>query len=130
AGLSVPVSELAYVTEAVGPAQISRDNARRRVTLGINVRNRDVERLVNEARAELEQRLVLPPGYYFEYGGDFENLQQAKKRLQVAVPIALTLIVVLLYFAFGSCKYAALIFLAVPLSSIGGILALWIRGLP
>lgn len=130
AGLSVPVSELAYVTEAVGPAQISRDNARRRVTLGINVRNRDVESLVNEVRAELEQRLVLPPGYYFEYGGDFENLQQAKKRLQVAVPIALTLIVVLLYFAFGSFKYAALIFLAVPLSSIGGILALWIRGLP
>lgn len=130
AGTAIPVSELVHVMEAVGPAQISRDNARRRVTLGINVRNRDVESLVNEVRAELEQRLVLPPGYYFEYGGDFENLQQAKRRLQIAVPIALTLIVVLLYFAFGSFKYALLIFLAVPLSSIGGVLALWIRGLP
>ncbi|HEX7015145.1 MAG TPA: CusA/CzcA family heavy metal efflux RND transporter, partial [Cyclobacteriaceae bacterium] len=130
AGIAVPVSELAYVTEAVGPAQISRDNARRRITLGINVRNRDVESLVNEVHSELEQGLSLPPGYYFEYGGDFENLQQAKKRLQVAVPIALTLIIVLLYFAFGSFKYALLIFLAVPLSSIGGVLALWIRGLP
>jgi cobalt-zinc-cadmium resistance protein CzcA len=130
AGMPVPVSELAYVREAVGPAQISRDNARRRITLGINVRNRDVETLVNEVRATLDRELSLPPGYYFAYGGDFENLQQAKKRLQVAVPIALTLIVVLLYFAFGSFKYALLIFLAVPLSSIGGILALWIRGLP
>ncbi|HEY8510585.1 MAG TPA: CusA/CzcA family heavy metal efflux RND transporter [Cyclobacteriaceae bacterium] len=130
AGQSVPVSELAYVKETVGPAQISRDNARRRITLGINVRNRDVESLVNEVRATLNEKLSLPPGYYFEYGGDFENLQQAKKRLQVAVPIALALIVVLLYFAFGSFKYALLIFLAVPLSSIGGILALWMRGLP
>lgn len=130
AGYPVPVSELAYVKETVGPAQISRDNAQRRITLGINVRNRDVESLVNEIRSTLDQKLSLPPGYYFKYSGDFENLQQAKKRLQVAVPIALTLIIVLLYFAFGSFRYALLIFLAVPLSSIGGILALWIRGLP
>ena len=130
AGNTVPVNELVQVAEAVGPAQVSRDNARRRITLGINVRNRDVESLVNEVRAELEQRVSLPPGYYIAYGGDFENLQQAKKRLMVAVPIALALIVVLLYFAFGSLRYALLIFLAVPLSAIGGVLALWIRDLP
>ena len=130
AGKTVPVSELVHVMETVGPAQVSRDNARRRITLGINVRNRDVESLVNEVRADLEEGISLPPGYYFEYGGDFENLQQAKKRLYVAVPVALTLIVFLLYLAFGSFKYAALIFLAVPLSAIGGILALWLRGLP
>lgn len=130
AGQAVPVSELAQVIEAVGPAQISRDNARRRITLGINVRNRDVESHVNEVRGELEQQLSLPAGYYIAYGGDFENLQQAKKRLYVAVPIALGLIVVLLYFAFGSLKYALLIFLAVPLSTIGGVLALWLRDLP
>ena len=126
----VPVSELARVTEAVGPAQISRDDTKRRVTLGINVRERDVESLVKEVQTVLTENLVLPPGYYITYGGDFENLQQAKRRLVIAVPVALLLILVLLYFAFGSFRYALLIFVAVPLSAIGGVFALWLRDLP
>ena len=126
----MPVSELARVTEAVGPAQISRDDTKRRVTLGINVRERDVESLVKEVQTVLTENLVLPPGYYITYGGDFENLQQAKRRLVIAVPVALLLILVLLYFAFGSFKYALLIFVAVPLSAIGGVFALWLRDLP
>ncbi len=129
-GQLVPVTELAQVKEAVGPAQISRDNTKRRVTLGINVRERDVESLVNEIQSKLSEQLRLPPGYYITYGGDFENLQQAKQRLSIVVPLALVLILVLLYFTFGSFKYAFLIFVAVPLSAIGGIFALWIRDLP
>ncbi|HEU5145158.1 MAG TPA: efflux RND transporter permease subunit, partial [Chryseosolibacter sp.] len=128
-GHLVPVSELADVKETLGPAQISRDDTKRRVTLGINVRGRDIESLVKETQQRLAQ-LDLPPGYYITYGGDFENLQQAKQRLMIAVPIALLLIIVLLYFAFDSFKYALLIFVAVPLSAIGGIFALWIRDLP
>ncbi|HLT72207.1 MAG TPA: CusA/CzcA family heavy metal efflux RND transporter, partial [Cyclobacteriaceae bacterium] len=130
AGRSIPVSELVEVIETAGPAQVSRDNAQRRIVLGINVRNRDVESVVEEVRDNLEQHLSLPPGYFIEYGGDFENLQQAKARLQLAVPISLALIVVLLYFAFGSLRYALLVFIAVPLSAIGGVFALWIRDLP
>lgn len=126
----IPVSELANVKEAVGPSQISRDNTKRRVTLGINVRERDVESLVTEIQGRLTGGLDLPPGYYLTYGGDFENLQKAKQRLTIAVPVALVLIVVLLYFAFGSIRYALLIFVAVPLSAIGGIFALWARDLP
>lgn len=126
----IPVSELATVKQALGPAQISRDDTKRRVTLGINVRGRDIESLVQEVQQKLERHVDLPPGYYITYGGDFENLQQAKQRLMIAVPIALLLILVLLYFAFGSFQYALLIFAAVPLSAIGGILSLWARGLP
>ena len=129
-GQLIPVSELASVRQAVGPAQVSRDDTKRRVTLGINVRGRDIESLVEEVQLHLDGQLELPPGYYITYGGDFENLQQAKQRLMIAVPIALLLIMVLLYFAFGSFLYAFLIFVAVPLSAIGGILALWIRDLP
>jgi heavy metal efflux system protein len=128
-GELIPVSELAEVKQTLGPAQISRDDTKRRVTIGINVRGRDVESLVNEAQAKLSQ-MDLPPGYSITYGGDFENLQKAKQRLTIAVPIALVLILILLYFAFGSFKYALLIFVAVPLSAIGGIFALWIRDLP
>lgn len=129
-GKLIPVSELATVQEAVGPAQISRDDTRRRVTLGINVRERDVESMVEEVQQVLNSELVLPPGYYIAYSGDFENLQQAKERLAIAVPVALLLILVLLYFAFGSFQYALLIFVAVPLSAIGGVFALWLRDLP
>lgn len=126
----IPVSAVATATESLGPAQVSRDDTRRRVTLGVNVRGRDVESVVQDLQARLEARLDLPPGYFITYGGDFENLQQAKKRLSVAVPVALLMIVVLLYFAFGSFKYAFLIFAAVPLSAIGGVFALWFRDLP
>ncbi len=129
-GKLIPVSELATVQEAVGPAQISRDDTRRRVTLGINVRERDIESMVQDVQEVLDRALELPPGYYITYGGDFENLRQAKARLGIAVPVALLLILVLLYFAFGSFRYALLIFVAVPLSAIGGVFALWLRDLP
>lgn len=129
-GQLIPVTELAQVKEAIGPAQISRDDTKRRVNLGINVRGRDVESLVNEIREKLTAQISLPPGYSITYGGDFENLQKAKERLIIAVPVALMLILVLLFFAFGSFKYALLIFVAVPLSAIGGIFALWLRDLP
>lgn len=129
-GQLLPVTELATVKQAIGPAQISRDDTKRRVNLGINVRERDVESLVNEVQSKLTEQITLPPGYSITYGGDFENLQKAKQRLIIAVPIALLLILVLLFFAFGSFKYALLIFVAVPLSAIGGIFALWLRDLP
>ena len=103
---------------------------KRQITLGIGVRGRDVESVVNDIRTAIEARVKLPAGYYYTYGGAFENLQKAKERLSVAVPLALLLIFLLLYFTFGSLKESLLIFTAVPLSAIGGIMALWLRGMP
>ncbi len=127
---TIPFSEIASLEYYEGPVQISRDDTKRRVTIGINVRNRDVESLVEEIDQELTAKLILNPGYYISYGGQFENLENARKRLKVAVPIALLLILILLFFTFNSIRYALLIFTAVPLSAVGGIAALWIRGLP
>ncbi len=129
-GVQIPLQELAEVRYEDAPMQISRDNAQRRIVLGINARNRDVESLVKDIQTQLNQSLKLPTGYYLTYGGQFENLQQAKARLFIAVPIALVLILLLLYLTFGSVGQAVLIFAAVPMSAIGGILALWARGLP
>jgi cobalt-zinc-cadmium resistance protein CzcA len=129
-GSQVPLSQLAEINFTSGPMQISRDNGKRRVTLGLNVRNRDVQSVVHEIQDKLDNELTLPTGYYLTYGGQFENLVQANKRLMIAVPIALLLILVLLFFTFKSLRYALLIFTAIPLSAIGGIVALWIRGMP
>lgn len=129
-GQMIPLCQLATVEYIEGPAQISRDDTKRRVTIGINVRNRDVESLVAEIDKELNENLVLKPGYTLAYSGQFENLKDAKKRLMVAVPIALLLIFILLFFTFNSFKYAVLIFSAVPLSAVGGIAALWLRDMP
>lgn len=129
-GAQVPMNALADISFVEGPQQISRDNTNRRIVIGVNTRGRDVESLVNEIQPLLEQRLDLPAGYYITYGGQFENLVTAKKRLSIAVPIALALIFILLFFTFGSFKHALLIFTAIPLSAIGGILALYIRGMP
>jgi heavy metal efflux system protein len=129
-GTPVPISEVAEVKYLEGPLQIARDDTKRRVTIGINVRNRDVKSLVMEINRELSEKLEMKAGYYLTYGGQFENLENALRRLKVAVPIALVLILVLLFFTFNSVKYALLIFTAVPLSAVGGILALWIRGMP
>jgi cobalt-zinc-cadmium resistance protein CzcA len=100
------------------------------MTLGLNVRNRDVQSVVEEIKVKLDQELNLPPGYYLTYGGQFENLIEANKRLMIAVPVALLLILVLLYFTFNSMRHTLLIFSAIPLSAIGGVLALWLRGMP
>jgi heavy metal efflux system protein len=129
-GGKVPMSELAEITYQKGAAKISRDDTRRRIVVGINVRNRDLQSVVDDVEAIIDTKLDLPVGYSITYGGQFENLQSAKARLTVAVPIALLLIFVMLYFAFESVKEALLIFTAIPLSAVGGVLLLWLRGLP
>ncbi|MBN2213399.1 MAG: CusA/CzcA family heavy metal efflux RND transporter [Bacteroidales bacterium] len=129
-GQIIPLSEVAKAVYIEGPVHIARDGTKRRITIGINVRNRDIQSLVSEIDNKLASGLILKPGYYTTYGGQFENLQNAKKRLTVALPVALLLILIMLFFTFNSIKYALLIFTAVPLSAVGGIAALWIRGLP
>jgi cobalt-zinc-cadmium resistance protein CzcA len=129
-GQKVPLDEVASVAYHNAPIQISRDDARRRINIGINVRGRDVQSLVEEIQQKLGARLRLPSGYTISYGGQFENLMQAKKRLAVAVPVSLALIFMLLYLSFRSVKQALLIFTGVPLATIGGIVALWLRGMP
>lgn len=129
-GLQIPLYQVASVEIREGPNQIQRENAQRRIIVGFNVRGRDVESVVNELNNKTAGLLKLPPGYYIKYGGQFENLTEATNRLSIAVPLALLLILTMLYFAFGSLKYGLLIFSAIPLSAIGGIMALWIRGMP
>ncbi|MET4106811.1 CusA/CzcA family heavy metal efflux RND transporter [Hymenobacter sp. UYP22] len=129
-GQKIPLEEVARVEFRNAPTQVSRDDARRRINIGVNVRNRDVESLVQEIQQQLDAKLKLPEGYTIKYGGQFENLQQAKSRLAVAVPVSLLLIFVLLYLSFRSVKQASLIFTGIPLAAIGGILALWLRGMP
>lgn len=129
-GGKIPLSEVATVTLKTAPAQISREAGKRRIFVGFNVRGRDIESTVNEIQQLINQKIKLPTGYYINYGGQFENLRAAKKRLSIAVPAALLLIITLLYFTFVSIKQALLIFTAVPLSAIGGVFALLIRGMP
>jgi cobalt-zinc-cadmium resistance protein CzcA len=129
-GQKIPLDEVASVAYHNAPIQISRDDARRRINIGINVRGRDVQSLVEEIQQKLGARLQLPTGYTISYGGQFENLTQAKKRLAIAVPVSLVLIFMLLYLSFRSVKQALLIFTGVPLATIGGIIALWLRGMP
>src|SRR4029079_12445980 len=123
-----PLSEVATLTLAEGPNQISRDNGKRRVVVTSNVRGRDLTSYVTDVRAALDRDLKLPPGYYIEYGGTFEQLASASERLRVLVPVALLLIFGLLFMTFGSLKDAALVFSGVPLALTGGVLALLIRG--
>ncbi|TYQ00076.1 cobalt-zinc-cadmium resistance protein CzcA [Tenacibaculum adriaticum] len=129
-GTKIPLRELAEIKYTTGPAKISRDDTKRRIVVGINVRNRDLQSVVDDVRNIIESNLKLPTGYTITYGGQFENLQSAKARLMVAVPIALVLIFILLYFAFNSVKEALMVYSAIPLSAVGGILLLWIRDLP
>lgn len=126
----IPLSEVADVDFRLGPNQIQRDNSHRRVTVAFNVRGRDVESLVAELDAVFRKKLPLPAGYYYSVGGQFQNLKEAKSRLMVAVPIALLLILALLFFTFHSVIQSLMIFSAIPLSAIGGILALWLRDMP
>lgn len=128
--IQLPLSEVASIDLVNGPLQINRDATKRRVVIGVNVRDADIQQVVNEIRTQLDNNIKLKPGYYFEYGGQFENLQNAIKTLLVVIPIALLLILLLLFFAFRSVIYSLVVFSTVPLSIIGGILALWLRGLP
>ena len=129
-GHFIPLSQLADIIDEEGPAQVSRENGQRRVTVEVNVRNRDIGSFVNEARAAVEQKVRVPTGYTVEWGGKFEQLESASTRLMLAVPIALLLIFVLLYFNFQAVLPAILIFLNIPLAATGGIFALAVRGMP
>jgi cobalt-zinc-cadmium resistance protein CzcA len=129
-GNQVPLKEVADISYKPGPMQISRDNTYRRVSIGVNVRGRDVKTMVEEIQQKLETDVQLPSGYYLTYGGSFENLQRATDRLMIVVPIALFLIFILLYFALRSISQSIMIYMAVPLAAIGGVFALWIRGMP
>jgi cobalt-zinc-cadmium resistance protein CzcA len=129
-GASVPLGQLAEITIDSGPAQISREAVRRRIVVETNVRGRDVASFVAEARARLAREVKLPAGYSIRWGGQFENLEAASRRLAIVVPLALGLIFAMLHFTFGSVKPAALIYLNVPFAATGGVVALAMRGLP
>lgn len=128
-GTQIPISQLAEVSFKTAPAQISRNNGERRIVIEVNTRNRDIQSVATDIENSLNKNLKLPSGYYVEYGGTFENLREAKGRLKVAVPVALLLIFVLLFLTFRNLKEASIIFSAIPLAAIGGVLALWIRGM-
>lgn len=129
-GQQIPLKEVAKVSFQPGPMQISRENTSRRINVGVNVRGSDVETVVHKIQQKLDAQLNLPPGYHIAYGGAFENLQNAKNKLLLVVPIALLLIFVLLYFALHSAKQAIMIYAAVPLAAIGGVFSLVLRGMP
>jgi cobalt-zinc-cadmium resistance protein CzcA len=129
-GNKVPLNQVASIALKNAPAQISREDGKRRIYVGFNVKGRDVERTVSEIQQILDEKLKLPSGYYLTYGGQFENLTKAKDRLSIAVPIALLLIMGLLYATFKSFGQTILIFTAVPLSAIGGVFALLLRDMP
>ncbi|MFV5703193.1 CusA/CzcA family heavy metal efflux RND transporter [Flavobacterium sp. XS2P12] len=128
-GSQIPLSQLAKVEITEGPNQIQREDAKRRIVVGFNVRGRDVQSIVTELQGKVETQIKFPAGYYPTYGGAFENLNEAKNRLMIAVPVSLLLIFILLYFAFNSVKQGLLIYSAIPLSAIGGIFFLALRGM-
>ena len=129
-GTQIPLYQLATVDFKNGPNQIQREDAKRRIVVGFNVRNRDVQSLVEELRQKADVQMKLPAGYYTTYGGAFENLNKAKDRLMIAVPVSMALIFLLLFFAFRSVKHSLLIYTAIPLSAIGGVYLLALRGMP
>ncbi len=129
-GRQIPLKEVALIKYSEGPAKISRDNTHRRVVVSVNVRNSDLQTVVENIQQKIEKSIDLPPGYYISYGGQFENMENATRRLFIAVPFALLLIFLFLHFAFKSIKDAAMVYTAVPLSTVGGVLLLWLRDMP
>ena len=129
-GNQVPLSQVATISFQNGPAQISREDGRRRMVVSFNISGKDVRSVVTEVQQKLEADVKLPTGYYYTYGGAFENLQKASARLSIAVPVALALIFMLLYLSFRSVRQATLIFTAIPMAAVGGVFALLIRGMP
>ncbi len=129
-GTQIPLYQIADVSIQESVNQIQRDGAKRRIIVGFNVGNRDVQSIVTDLQTQIEKQVKFPSGYYVTYGGAFENLVAAKKRLSIAVPLSLLLIFLFLFFAFGSVKQGLLIYSAIPLSTIGGILFLALRGMP
>lgn len=129
-GMQIPLSQIANVALKSSPNQIQREDAKRRIIVGFNVRDRDVQTIVEELQQKVSSDIKLPTGYRVTYGGAFENLNQAKERLGIAVPVSLALIFLLLFFAFKSVKYSLLIYTAIPLSAIGGVYFLALRDMP
>ncbi|MCA0447070.1 MAG: CusA/CzcA family heavy metal efflux RND transporter [Bacteroidetes bacterium] len=129
-GTQIPLSQVAEIKMELGPAQISREDGKRRIVVGFNIEGRDVASVVEDIQKQLNEKVELPEGYYYTYGGTFENLQAASKRLMIALPVALALIFMMLFFTFSSVKQATLIFTAIPMSAIGGVFALLIRDMP
>lgn len=127
--VAIPLSAIASIEETDGVNQVQRENTHRRIIVGFNVRGKDIQTVVQELQQKIDQKIKFPTGYSINYGGTFENLQAAKQRLSVAVPVALVLIFVLLYFALGSVKEGLLVYSAIPLSAIGGIVTLYISGM-
>ncbi len=128
-GGQIPFEQVADISIKSGPAQVSREDTKRRITVGFNVRGRDVQSVIKDVSRQIDTKVKFPPAYYVAYGGQFKNFEAAKDRLMVAVPVALLLIFVLLYFTFHSVTQSLLIFTAVPMSAIGGVFALWMRGM-
>jgi cobalt-zinc-cadmium resistance protein CzcA len=126
----VPLSQVSEIVSEEGPAEISRDNGQRRISLELNVRGRDIGTFVAEARRQVSERVTLPPGYWMTWGGTWAHMETGRLRLMVAVPLAFFLIFVLLFAAFHSLRQAALIFTGIPFAITGGVLALWVRGMP
>lgn len=129
-GNQIPLIEVASINYQAGPVQISREGTNRRTYVGINVRGRDVQTVVNEIQSKIETELDLPDGYYVKYGGAFENLKRATSKLAYVVPLALVLIFLLLFLALRSFNQTVMIYMAIPLSAMGGVFALWLRGMP
>lgn len=129
-GNQVPLDQIAKIEFRQGPNQIQREDAKRRIIVGFNVRGRDIASIVEEIQQRIDEQIKFPAGYFVTYGGQFKNLKEAQARLSVAVPIALALIFLLLFFSFGSIKHALLIFTAIPMAAIGGVFALLVRGMP
>lgn len=129
-GKQIPLKQLAEVEFNIGPNQIQREDAKRRIIVAFNARGRDIASVVTELQEKVNRQVKFPPGYYPTYGGQFENLQEATARLSIALPVALLLIFLLLFFTFNSVKQSLLIFTAIPLAAIGGVFALLLRGMP
>lgn len=129
-GESIPLSQLADVVYEPAPAQVSHENGARRIYVGFNVKGRDVQSTVKDIQTILDEKLKLPEGYYYNYGGEFENLQSATQRLLIVVPVALIIILLLLYATVKNLRESLFVFSAIPLAAIGGVWALWLRGMP
>ena len=129
-GTNIPLSQVADIDNSPAPAQVSHENGARRIYVGFNVKGRDVQSTVEDIQKILDEKLKLPEGYYYNYGGEFENLQSASRRLMVVIPIALVIILLLLYATVKNVRESLFVFSAIPLAAIGGVWALWLRGMP
>ena len=129
-GTNIPLEQIADIVYEPAPAQVSHEDGGRRIYVGFNVKGRDVQSTVNEIQQKLDKELKLPEGYYYTYGGEFKNLQSATQRLMIVVPIALAIILMLLYATVKNLRESLFVFSAIPLAAIGGVWALWMRGMP